>query len=336
MKAKILKILGCLMPIIGFSSVPTDNEGVSHHEQLRAIDVKLPEKIASSQWSTEMTVAFQAAREAGEVLLKTQNSGENLQIEQKEDYKGNLSPVTIADQRANKIICSMLHEQFPDYGILTEESVSDDAELQEAADQWKTSKMAWLIDPLDGTKDFINKGKDYGIHIGLTQDGQPVLGLNYYPETDAFYFAVLACGAYKQTGFASAQPLHVPISEGKILPLRNSTPQETAPFYQQLLGSEIVPEKFPAIESSGARICAIAEGKHTLYISLGIRGGLWDYCSSEVILHEAGGYVTDLNGKPIDYRSEEARLKFGTIVSNDKEIHHRVIEIQRELTRSGK
>ena len=280
-----------------------------------------------------MVVAFEAARKAGAALLEIQRSGENLQIEQKVGFKNILSPVTIADNRANIIICSLLNVQFPEYGILSEESVPNE-NLTQTFKNWQTSEMTWIIDPLDGTKDFINKGNHYGIHIGLTQNGVPVLGLNYYPETDTYYFAAKDCGAYKQVGLAPARQFHIPIPTGKVVPILNSDINETAPIYEIILGQEFRKELFAVIDSCGLRICSIAEGRCTLYISLGIRGGIWDYCSGAVIISEAGGFITDLSGAPIDYRSESGRLTNGSIVSNDPAIHQKVIQIRAELNRS--
>ena len=136
--------------------------------------LKLPEKIASSQWTQELLVAYEAAYRAGQVLYEIQHSEENLQIEQKSGYQGYLSPVTIADAKANDIICSLLNARFPGYGLLTEENTSDE-HLQSAVNNWRTLETTWIIDPLDGTRAFINKDKGYGIHIGLTYQGRAIL-----------------------------------------------------------------------------------------------------------------------------------------------------------------
>lgn len=333
MKTKILKLVGYFMAAVGATTYVLGGSSDYQQEHVQTLEINLPEKIASSQWSKEMLVAFQAAKKAGNALLEIQRSGENLQIEQKVGFKNILSPVTIADNKANLIICSLLNAQFPEYGILSEESVPDE-NLTQAFSNWRTSEMTWIIDPLDGTKDFINKGKHYGIHIGLTQNGVPVLGLNYYPETDTYYFAAKDCGAYKQVGLASAQQFHIPSPTGKVVPILNTDVNETAPIYQTLLGQELRKELFTVIDSCGLRICSIAEGRCSLYISAGIRGGIWDYCSGDVIISEAGGSITDLSGAPINYRSETGRLTNGSIVSNDPVIHQKVVQIKNELQQS--
>lgn len=287
---------------------------------MAALSAEIPMRIASSTWANEMSVAFEAATQAAQVLYEIQHSEENLGIELKEDS----SPVTIADQQANEIICKILHKHFPGYGILTEEKVKD-TDLQEVVENWRTLEKTWIIDPLDGTQAFINRGHGYGIHIGLTYQGEPVLGINYYPESETAYFAVLGCGAYKQVGEEPAIAL-APQIRDEILPIRNSNQSETAPIYRILFGKEILPEEsFQKYDSCGLKICAVAEGFANVFLSSGLRGGLWDFCSGQVIILEAGGQISDFEGNPIDYRNPDARLEKGVVICNNRELYQRVL-----------
>ncbi len=315
MSAKLFKFLSAFLAF-SFSSNGTEN-------------LVLPSAISSSQFAREMAVAYQLALDAGKALLEIQHSDQDLQIQQKEGFKKLLSPVTIADKRANQILCHGLNAQFPNYGILTEEEV-DDPSLQNVIRNWRTSELTWIIDPLDGTNNFIKKGKEYGIHIGLTLNGEPVLGLNYYPELNTAYFAIKGHGAFKQVGSEPPQQLFTSPFTGQIHPIRNTDPQETASLFERVLGYEITPQVlqqvFSTIDSCGLRICSIAEGGNNLCMSSGIRAGLWDYCSGEVIIREAGGTISDLNGNAIDYRIENARINHGAIVSSDKDLHDRMVQ----------
>ncbi len=309
--------------------------GMFHPEaqDLHNSDVRqelLPSRIAASHWASELSVGLQTAREAGNEILRIKHSGTDLQIQNKEGIYQIVSPVTIADTRANEIICRTLITQFPTYGLLTEEAVDDEV-LLKAIERWQVSDLTWIIDPLDGTKAFIRNGTDYGVHIGLTLHGEPVLGINYYPETDTAYFAVKGCGAYKQVGNLPAERVSVShVLEEEIRPIGNSDPKETAHIYQELFGMKISNGSLPNLDSCGWKICMISEGNsYNLYISSGIRGGIWDYCSGEVILCEAGGVISDLKGNPIDYRSDEGRNKEGLVICNDKALHEKVIEVNR-------
>jgi len=277
----------------------------------------------ASEWAEELTVAQEIARCAGQEILAIQRSGQNLQIENKLGVNQLMSPVTIADQKANQLICQTLVAHFPTYGLLTEEEVTDER-LLKAVQRWPDAKMSWIIDPLDGTKAFINGGTDYGIHIGLTQNGKAILGVNYYPVTDICYYAVQGYGSYKQVGENPPQRLYIAISQiEEIRAISNTDPTETAPIYQALIQRS----KFTALDSCGWKICSIAEGNYDLYISMGVRGGAWDYCSSDIILREAGGFISDLKGQPIDYCKN--RLEQGAIVCGHKELYEQVLQVTR-------
>ncbi len=292
---------------------------------MSTLSAELPNRIAASKWANEMSSAFEAAREAARVLYDIQHEEKNLAFELKDDF----SPVTIADQQANEIICKILHDHFPDYGILTEEKVTD-PDLQPAVENWRARERTWIIDPLDGTQAFIDHGKGYGIHIGLTYLGEPVMGINYYPETQTAYFAVLGCGAYKQVGEEMAAPL-APQIRDEILPIRNSNQSETASIYRVLFGQEITPEiverHFQKYDSCGMKFCAVAEGFANVFLSSGLKGGLWDFCSGQVIILESGGQISDFEGNPIDYRNPDARLEKGVVICNNIELYRRVLQI---------
>ncbi|MBS0603869.1 MAG: 3'(2'),5'-bisphosphate nucleotidase CysQ [Verrucomicrobia bacterium] len=340
MKGITFKLLALLMalPASSFSSLTQNQSAFSFHDHSSPDISNIPSSIASSEFAHEMQVALLTARLAGIVLLQIQRSGEDLQVEEKEGYNYLLSPVTIADMRANLLICRALNAAFPDDGILSEEKVQDPA-LEHAVSQWQTLERVWIIDPLDGTQDFINKGHEYGVHIGLSMNGKSVLGVNYYPELDLAYYAVKGYGAYKQSGSAPATELRTRPSGAEILPIRNTDPKETAQIYQELFQREITPEvvqeMFFAIGSCGMRICSIVERRRNLYVSTAARGGLWDYCSSDVIIREAGGFISDMNGNPIDYCDESSRLKHGTVVSNDRVLFEKVLEIKRNLDKQN-
>lgn len=288
----------------------------------------LPEKIATSCWAKEMIVALQTAKEAGQILLEIQNSYQDLHVEQKNNGTELQSPVTIADMRANAIVCTNLYTQFPTYGLLSEESAPD-APYQEAIDRWQTSETTWIVDPLDGTKSFILHRPGYGVHIGLTHEGIPVLGVNYYPETDTTYFAIQGCGAYKQVGDTPPQPLHITSFTNEVHPLSTS----------DFLNAEVVFASLPypctpaqTLGSTGLKICAIAEGgPYNLFLTLALRGGIWDYCSGQVILLEAGGLITDWMGNPINYRSTDGKLTDGVLICTDSSLLRRVLDILHDF-----
>ncbi len=285
-------------------------------------NIELPAPVASSKWVEEVKVGMQVAYDAGRLLYTIQHDGTYLDIEK----KGDNSPVTIADNKANQLICHALINKFPTYGLLTEEKIEGGL-LDEAQKNWFDKEHVWMIDPLDGTQDFIDHGTEYGVHIGLTENGEPVIGVNYYPETDTFYFAVKGGGAFKKVGNKAPELIRVPAGPvTRIVPLRNTSAKDTVKNYQRFFEETIVHEKILAVNGCGLRLSCIAEGKANLYISNGVRSGLWDYCSGEVILHEAGGKLTTLKGTPVDYREKTGRTVGGTIATNNAELHDIVLK----------
>lgn len=283
----------------------------------------------------ELEAAKMAAFEAGKLLLEVRHS-KDLQITEKVSSDGFITPVTAADQLANDLICKELIEHFPEYGLMTEEAIRDVA-LQDALKDWDKREYTWFIDPLDGTQSFIDGSDDFGIHIGLTRNGHPVLGVNYYPVSNTFYWAVAGKGAFRQVANGKPEKLHLNKIDKKIRPLKSLSLKETLAVYNRLFGKELNDEDqqklFQYVGSMGLKICTIAMGNGNLYITTGAKGGLWDTCSGEVIIKEAGGNITDRYGKPINYRGD-GKLSNGVIVSGNKEIHDKVVKIYELLESS--
>ncbi len=264
----------------------------------------------------QLEAAKTAARIASEKILKVYDSGDF-----KVEFKGVNDPVGIADKLSNIAICNHLNREFPDYGIVTEESVAkEDIEsgnnrLEESLKLWREKEFCWVIDPLDGTKDFIKKTGEFGIHIGLLHQDAPVLGLNCYPTKDTIYFAIKGEGAFRQTATDTKRISTSDRHELQSMRMFTSrtTPEVDVTELIKLMGikDEMI------IGSTGLKFCKISEGSGELYIIARKSFGVWDACSGQVILNEAGGVVTDCYGNPINYRGKP-KLENGLVMSNGK------------------
>ena len=265
----------------------------------------------------ELAIAKQAARAAGEKILEVYYSN-NLDV----TIKDGDQPVTRADKAANDCLCLILHKAFPDYGILTEEIVETPSlSLQAALDEWRERRHAWIIDPLDGTKDFIKRNGEFGVHIGLTCDGEPVLGVNYYPTMDGlFYYAIKGQGAYKEFagGIAREKPERIHVSSISVfesMRIAVSTATHNDQLRAFLDGTKF--KEVVTLGSLGLKLCKVAEGFIDVYPNLLKLSSLWDTCSGQVIVEEAGGRLTDGRGQRIDYRQQgKTNLEYGIAVSN--------------------
>ncbi len=219
------------------------------------------------------------------------------------DTKHDGSPVTIADHTANAILLEILGKTgIP---ILSEESTGIPLPYPDEL---------WIIDPLDGTHDFINKTGDFSVMIGLLHEGRPVLGVVYAPVSDTLYFATKGGGAWHVTGEALPERLSVPQKTPEVLRGIRSRNHHSTTIATILdsLGAVLVPSR----GSVGIKAALIAEGEADVYLVAG-KLGEWDTCGPEIILTEAGGVVTDFKGNPLEYGNTDHKLKPGTLF-----IHH--------------
>ncbi|WHP47213.1 3'(2'),5'-bisphosphate nucleotidase CysQ [Mannheimia bovis] len=233
------------------------------------------------------------AKEAGEHLKQFYARSVEVKI------KADDTPVTEADLFISQFLTTRLQQLTPDVPVLSEESCN--IPLSER-NQWQEY---WIIDPLDGTQQFINRTDQFSIVIGLVQKrgekNQPVLGVIYAPIVDKLYFAMEASGAFLQ-------------EQDKIRPLVKAEQQAEKPLVIAV-GSQIHADKvlqamggreaqFLQYGSSSLKAGLVAEGQADCYIRFGDTGE-WDTAVAEVLLNEVGGSVFDFNFAPLTYNQRE-------------------------------
>ncbi len=261
----------------------------------------------------ELRVSVELAREAGAAILDFYEGP--LVIEQKSESHDN-EPVTQADKLANQIIVDRLAREFPDDGILAEESVDTDRRLEKS--------RVWMIDPLDGTNGFIDGNGDFAVQIGLSIAGQSVLGVVYQPLTGVLYRAVRGGGAWvERSGFEAERAVvsdHREISTMRLAASRSHRSSRMDRVVQAFGLREEVNRG-----SVGIKVGLIVERQCDLYVHLSPQTKQWDTCAPEVILREAGGCFTDLFGQPLDYNRSDLQNRNGIVASNGR-AHWRIIE----------
>lgn len=268
----------------------------------------------------ELDVACRLARAASEAVLKYYKEG--FEVEHKIGSDNFREPVTIADREASRIIVEGLRAAFPDDGILSEEE-DDDAAGRAA------SSRVWIIDPIDGTAGFIEKDGDFGIQIGLAEDGIPVVGVVMLPVHDALYYAVKGSGAYSITG--GGEPVQLSTSDHADprslgLALSRHHPSKRMSRIMKHFGFRRAVRR----GSVGLKVSLITRRQADLYISPGSRTKLWDTCAPQVIVEEAGGRLTDLFGDPFRYDREDVQNYNGILASNGPS-HQAVVDGLRPL-----
>ena len=270
-------------------------------------------------YEPEIKVATELARQAGAVLLKHYHSP--FLVEQKVNAQTELEEVTAADREANELIVGRLQKEFPDDGILAEESTDSAHRLDK--------DRVWLIDPMDGTKNFINRDGDFAVQIGLAVGGESVLGVVYQPVRDVLYRAARNGGAWIEAGEESAARLSVSkLTRASEMVLASSR-SHRSPRMERVV-SAFGFKNETRRGSVGVKIGLIAERQADLYLHLSPSTKQWDTCGPEAILVEAGGCLTDLFGQPLRYNGLRVDNRNGIVATNGA-AHEMVIENLKPL-----
>ena len=261
--------------------------------------------MTDSDYKYELSVATELAREAGAVLLEHYPSP--FLVEQKINALAEIEEVTEADRAANEIIVSRLRREFPADGILAEESIDSEERL--------LKDRVWLIDPMDGTKNFIARDDDFAVQIGLAVRGESVAGVVYQPARDILYHAVHGSGAWIRRDDQQPRPMRVSGRNDPRDMVLASSRSHRSPRMEQVVHAFNFKDELRR-GSVGVKIGLIAEQKADLYIHLSPSTKQWDTCAPEVILQEAGGRLTDLFGQPLSYNGRRIDNRNGIVATN--------------------
>lgn len=267
---------------------------------VKAINPEIPGELCDL--SREAKIAREAATAAGEVLKKYYRG----------DYevgsKGKDNPVTIADLEADRTIREMLTTAFPDYGWLSEETVDNKERL--------SKRRVWIVDPLDGTKEFISGIPEFCVSIGLADRGEPVLGVTYNPVTDEMFWCARGMGCHlgNDRVRVSSTPT---LREANVLASRSETSRGEWEVFHGVL-------KFIPTGSVAYKLAVVAAGKADATFTRKPKNE-WDIASGAALVIEAGGTITDIDGKPLVFNKPKTKLE-GLVASNGL-LHQALMEI---------
>jgi 3'(2'), 5'-bisphosphate nucleotidase len=272
----------------------------------------------------ELEVAERLAREAGALALRY--FGTDIAVEYK-GHAGADGPVTRADREANALIVGGLEEAFPGDGLLSEE-IPDDG-------RWRSATRTWMVDPLDGTREFIRGLNGWSSMIGLCVDGRPALGVVYQPATGLLYRAANGLAAERLDAAGRAERLRVSeVTDPAAIRLvaSKSHRTETIDRVRAALGTDDELN----VGSVGLKLGLIASGSRDLYVNPSGRSSLWDTCGPEAILDGAGGRLTDLAGAPLDYSGGPGLKNARGLVASNGRLHDVVLERIASLFPGGR
>ncbi len=261
----------------------------------------MAEKLSTTlDLTAELDFAKQVAREASTIVTTYYIGSSEVH------YKAPGDPVTEADESANSHIVSRIKAAYPDDGILSEESKDDLSRLEK--------ERVWIVDPLDGTKEFIARNGEFSIMIGLAIGGEAVMGVLMQPDPGILYAGGVGIGAYLCEDDEEI-PLHVSdiqkLTQMMVVSSRSHRPQIVDQVRKVL---HITKERVSG--SVGLKVGLISRQLADLYVHPSPGCKEWDLCAPKAVLEAAGGVMTDCWGNPIRFNKRDVRAHNGLVASN--------------------
>jgi len=261
-----------------------------------------------NQYQEELKVAQESAEAAGKTILKYYEG--DYHVEQ----KSRNNPVTTADYEADTLLKDQLKKAFPEYGWLSEESKDQPERLEK--------DMVWVVDPLDGTKEFIYGIPEFVVSIGLVRNSEPVLGVLYNPVQGEMYAAAKGGGAFLNGDKISVSQTRK-LSDARLLVSRTESKNGHVNKFADHIRA------FKPTGSVAYKLGLAAAARGDVFVSVYSKNE-WDVCAGHLIVQEAGGTMSDIYGNEIRYNNKATKIRDGIIAGNG-EIARQMVELVREL-----
>lgn len=250
----------------------------------------------------ELEVAIEASRAAGAVIRTIYDTA--FEVRQ----KGHDNPVTEADLQANERIHSIIRSAFPNDGWLSEETRDDARRLGRP--------RVWIVDPLDGTKEFVQHVPEFCVCISLVEQGEPIVGVSYDPIRDEVFAAERGAGT-SVNGVATGVSTEATLSNARVLASRSEDKRGEWEAFK--------PHMHVALTGSVAfKLALVAAGRADATFSLTPKNE-WDICAGTLLITEAGGRMTDRDGQPLRFNQRET-VRSGLVASNGV-LHRPLMEL---------
>lgn len=252
-------------------------------------------------FEAELQAAITAAEEAGRLILAEYELFEPIPD----------APVSISthvDRASQELILACLQRDFPEDGFCAEENTP--GRSAEA-----TSRM-WVIDPIDGTRGFAKKNGEFSVMIAFTFERQPVVGVVLEPATGQVTYASISTGCWTRKG--TETPTRCVVSRTERISDARLVQSHAKPGAPDPVVATLRPAQVRETYSAGLKLALVARGESDLYVNSYPRFFDWDICAGHILVTEAGGEVTDLQGKPIIYAGQDYRQSGGLLASNGK------------------
>ncbi len=259
----------------------------------------------------ELDIAIKAANEAGRAILEIYQG--NYETSTKNDD----SPITDADLKSNEVIKEILSQT--EHQILSEEDKDDLSRL--------SKETIWIVDPLDGTSDFIDKTGEFTVMISLIKNKKPILGVIGWPTEKTLFVAQKGSGAFR---FSNEEWSKISVTKVSEIPkCRTVGSRHHLSDREKLFIKKLGIEDFTSIGSS-LKVGKISSGEAEAYITTTNKMKEWDSAASYCIISEAGGKMTDMSGNDLTYNNEDVYHQNGILVTNGL-VHNKIVEEFKKL-----
>lgn len=268
-----------------------------------------------------LNIAKAAALKAGREVIKIYDSGDFTSFSKEDD-----SPVTTADYKSNEIITEYLNQHSPEIPILSEETAHESLDIRRSWQRY------WLIDPIDGTQEFIAQSGDFAINIALIENHEPVIGVIYWPKGDALYYASKNKGAFKETSKEDKQifvrKFHDPNNDEVKVAVSRRQPLD------RVMSRMTTERQYDtvAMGSCALKSCIIAEGKADVFLRVGVTGE-WDTGAPQCIVSEAGGRILAADFEPLTYNRKQNLINPDFVVLGDQNVIWEQIVLNKVVTK---
>lgn len=254
----------------------------------------------SAPTAQELSFVRELALHAGEIVMGYADSGVKVH-----DKDG--EPVTVADRKSNELITRELAARFPGDAILAEETPVED-------DSWSRAERCWVVDPLDGTSDFVKGRVGFAVMIGLLHKGRPALGAVHVPKAGRTFLGLVGDGAEEERdGERHALKVSDRAETNELRCICSIAHRDEA--LERALAA-IDPAEQLSVGSVGYKVGKIVADEADMYIAPTSHISLWDTCGPEAILHAAGGRFLDVDGNPLDYSGPGLKHARGLLATN--------------------
>lgn len=254
-------------------------------------------------YEKELEMMIKAAKEAEKKILEIYKTEFPVEI------KSDNSPVTAADKAADKMIVEILSKEFPEYGFLTEESTDTKERL--------SKKAIFIVDPVDGTKEFVSKNGEFTTNIALAVNHEAVVGVINIPTWGVTYYAIKGQGAYVLNKDGTSKRIHVSdkLEDLTVLKSRSFLNEKEVALIEK--HSDRI--KHQETRGAALKFCKIAEGEAEISYRMSSSTKEWDVAAGDVILTEAGGIMVKPDLTKYAYNREDPYNREGYMLANRKE-----------------